>query len=204
MNTPRINRFLGEWLDRQTSPDFFKKGLILLNAYDFLDSKADAIPGLIAHKKALYVGNQMKLSLVVGTVILSLLKSMLKTPLKQRSTIDLKLHLKVPMNLLLTMVQVRTLFTVLYSIMNSTLILAFNMMTKNSFMKTLDLMLYSIINLFFYQETLLLMIWRYLGKKLGSQCVDELLIRQQYNTIQIILQESNMLFFCIFIGCHWV
>ena len=52
MNTPRINRFLGEWLDRQTSPDFFKKGLILLNAYDFLDSKADAIPGLIAHKKS--------------------------------------------------------------------------------------------------------------------------------------------------------
>ena len=29
MNTPRINRFLGEWLDRQTSPDFFQKGLIL-------------------------------------------------------------------------------------------------------------------------------------------------------------------------------
>ena len=53
MNTPRINRFLGEWLDRQTSPDFFKKGLILLNAYDFLDSKADAIPGLIAHQKSL-------------------------------------------------------------------------------------------------------------------------------------------------------
>ena len=52
MDTPRINRFLGEWLDRQTSPDFFKKGLILLNAYDFLDSKADAIPGLIAHKKS--------------------------------------------------------------------------------------------------------------------------------------------------------
>lgn len=52
MNTPRINRFLGEWLDSQTSPDFFKKGLILLNAYDFLDSKADAIPGLIAHKKS--------------------------------------------------------------------------------------------------------------------------------------------------------
>ena len=57
MNTPRINRFLGEWLDRQTSPYFFKKGLILLNAYDFLDSKADAIPGLIDHKKALYVSN---------------------------------------------------------------------------------------------------------------------------------------------------
>ena len=48
MNTPRINRFLGEWLDSQTSPDFFKKGLILLNAYDFLDT----IPGLIAHKKS--------------------------------------------------------------------------------------------------------------------------------------------------------
>lgn len=25
MNTPRINRFLGEWLDRQTSPDFLKR-----------------------------------------------------------------------------------------------------------------------------------------------------------------------------------
>lgn len=52
MNTPRINRFLGEWLDRQTSSNFFQKGLILLNAYDFLDSNADAIPGLIAHKKS--------------------------------------------------------------------------------------------------------------------------------------------------------
>ena len=183
MNTPRINRFLGEWLDRQTSPDFFKKGLILLNAYDFLDSKADAIPGLIAHKKALYVSNQMKLSLVVSTVILSLLKSMVKTPLKQRSTINLKLHLKVPMNLLLTMVQVRTLFAVLYLTMNSILILAFNTMTKNSFMKTLDLMLYSIINLFFYQEIRPLMIWRYLGKMLGSQSVDGPLISQTSNTI---------------------
>lgn len=57
MNTPRINRFLGEWLDRQTSPDFFQKGLILLNAYDFIESNADAIPGLIAHKKVLYVSN---------------------------------------------------------------------------------------------------------------------------------------------------
>ena len=180
MNTPRINRFLGEWLDRQTSPDFFKKGLILLNAYD-----VRRMPFLVSSliKKALYVGNQMKLSLVVGTVILSLLKSMLKTPLKQRSTIDLKLHLKVPMNLFLTMVQVRTLFAVLYSIMNSILILAFNMMTKNSFMKTLDLMLYSIINLFFYQEIRPLMIWRYLGKMLGSQSVDGPLISQTSNTI---------------------
>ena len=177
MNTPRINRFLGEWLDRQTSPNFFQEGLILLNACDFIDSNSDAIPGLIAHKKALYVSNQMKLSLVVGTVILSLLKSMLKTRLKQRSTIDLKLHLKVLMKLLLIMVQVRTLFAVLYLTMNSKLILAFNMMTKNSFMKTLDLMLFSIISPFSYQETHPLMIWRYLGKKLGSQCVDELLIR---------------------------
>ena len=52
MNTPRINRFLGEWLDRQTSPDFFQKGLILLNACDFIESNADAVPGLIAHKKS--------------------------------------------------------------------------------------------------------------------------------------------------------
>lgn len=51
MNTPRINRFLGEWLDRQTSPDFFQKSLILLNACNFIESNADAIPGLIAHKK---------------------------------------------------------------------------------------------------------------------------------------------------------
>ena len=57
MNTPRINRFLGEWLDRQTTPDFFQKGLILLNACDFLDTNADAIPGLIAHKKVHYVSN---------------------------------------------------------------------------------------------------------------------------------------------------
>lgn len=52
MNTPRINRFLGEWLDRQTSPNFFQEGLILLNACDFIDSNSDAIPGLIAHKKS--------------------------------------------------------------------------------------------------------------------------------------------------------
>lgn len=52
MNTPRINRFLGEWLDRQTSPGFFQKGFILLTACDFIDSNADAIPGLIAHKKS--------------------------------------------------------------------------------------------------------------------------------------------------------
>ena len=52
MNTPRINRFLGEWLDRQTSPDFFQKGLILLNACNFINSNSDAIPGLIAHKKS--------------------------------------------------------------------------------------------------------------------------------------------------------
>ena len=44
----------------------------------------------------------------------------------------------------------RTLFAVLYLIMNSILIQVFNMMTKNSFMKTLDLMLYSIISLFSY------------------------------------------------------
>ena len=52
MNTPRINRFLGEWLDRQTSPNFFQEGLILLNACDFIDSNSYAIPGLIAHKKS--------------------------------------------------------------------------------------------------------------------------------------------------------
>lgn len=52
MNTPHINRFLGEWLDRQTSPDFFQKGLILLNACDFIESNGDAIPGLIAYKKS--------------------------------------------------------------------------------------------------------------------------------------------------------
>ncbi|MDU4411263.1 MULTISPECIES: hypothetical protein [Streptococcus] len=57
MNTPRINRFLGEWLDRQTSPKVFQEGLILLNACDFIDSNSDAIPGLIAHKKALYISN---------------------------------------------------------------------------------------------------------------------------------------------------
>lgn len=57
MNTPRINRFLGEWLDRQTSPNFFQKGLVLLNAYDFLDSKADATLVSSLIKKALFVNN---------------------------------------------------------------------------------------------------------------------------------------------------
>ena len=52
MNTPRINRFLGEWLDRQTSPNFFQEGLILLKACDFIDINSYSIPGLIAHKKS--------------------------------------------------------------------------------------------------------------------------------------------------------
>ena len=39
------------------------------------------------------------------------------------------------------------------------------------------------------------MIWRYHGKKLGSQCVDELLIRQQYNPYNI-KREQHALFLC--------
>ena len=39
------------------------------------------------------------------------------------------------------------------------------------------------------------MIWRYHGKKLESQCVDELLISQQYN-LYYITGEQHALFLC--------
>ena len=148
MNTPRINRFLGEWLDRQTSPDFFKKGLILLNAYDFLDSKADAIPGLIAHKKS-------PLRRQLDEALASLGYCYLKPiEVNAQNSIEVEKYYRFEATPKgsneATMVLVRTLFAVLYLTMNSILILAFNTMTKNSFMKTLDLMLYSIISPFSY------------------------------------------------------
>ena len=104
MNTPRINRFLGEWLDRQTSPDFFKKGLILLNAYDFLDSKADAIPGLIAHKKS-PLRRQLDEALASrGYCYLKPIKVNAQNSIEVEKYYRFELHLKVPMKLLLTMV----------------------------------------------------------------------------------------------------
>lgn len=150
MNTPRINRFLGEWLDRQTSPDFFQKGLILLNACDFIESNADAIPGLIAHKKSPL---RQQLDEALASRGFCYLKPI---EVDAQDSIEVEKYYRfeatpkgsnepIPYYGLGAYFICRAILR-----MNSILILAFNMMTKNSFMKTLDLMLYSIISLFFY------------------------------------------------------